>query len=185
MIIVKKNEFEKLYSIACDTWKEKFKNLLKDFIFSDNIEFKEEFIEEMRKACTADQLTIFNEIFKDYIPKNLFEGISDYKSFCIKSNHSELILSDFKHSIDPKRAFALEKLEQIKQYFNKGIALDWDNHNQQKWYPWYYTGSGGLRFGRSYYHYRDFCGGVAFFIDQETSDFVGKTFIDIYKDLVY
>lgn len=51
MIKIKKTEFQKLYDIACSSWKTKFDDKLKKFLFIDHVEFDESFIQEMRTAC--------------------------------------------------------------------------------------------------------------------------------------
>jgi len=70
-VIVKKSDFKKLYDLACYDWKTKFDELLKPFMFSDTIEFDNPLIRIMQRACTAEQLKVFKEIFKE-IDKNPF-----------------------------------------------------------------------------------------------------------------
>jgi len=70
-VTVKKSEFKPLYDAACADWKTRFDNVLKSFVFTDEIEFTSDFVNDMRNACTADQRKIFNTIFKE-VDKNAF-----------------------------------------------------------------------------------------------------------------
>jgi hypothetical protein len=67
----RKSEFKPLYDAACADWKTRFDNVLKSFVFTDEIEFTSDFVNDMRNACTADQRKIFNTIFKE-VNKNAF-----------------------------------------------------------------------------------------------------------------
>lgn len=71
VVSIKKTDFKKLYDIACSGWKTNFDDYLKPFMFSDSIDFKQDFINQMRKACTTDQLPVFNELFGE-LDKNAF-----------------------------------------------------------------------------------------------------------------
>ncbi|MDP1816716.1 MAG: hypothetical protein Q8K92_19845 [Leadbetterella sp.] len=72
----------------------------------------------------------------------------------------------------------------------KGEKIDWNNYDQRKFYPWFdlekYSGSASgfscLGFG---------CGGSdsgvgsrLVFPDRETAEYVGKTHLHLYKDLM-
>jgi hypothetical protein len=185
MIKIDKKDFKKLYDKACEAWTRKFNEKFAKFMFVDYIEFEDSYLEEMRVACTSEQLEIFNSIFKEFLPKNKFEGIKDYKSFCKISGKKELELSMFEFLDNPKKSLAQAKINQYEDYFNSEQKLDWDNHDQAKWYVWYNTGSCSLAFLGVDYYYFDFGGGAGYFINRETAEFVGKTFIDDYKNLIY
>ncbi len=153
-IKIKKKEFQKLFNIACATWKPKLEEKLKPFIFEDEITFEESFFNDMRGACTEDQLKIFNVIFK--VCKQLKE----------------------KEESCPYR-----KLKQIERFFNGSWKANKFNTSQRKYYPYFIASCGGLDF-----HVYDsvhvyFSGQVAYFKDDKTATFVGKTFIKIYEEL--
>lgn len=184
-ISINKKDFQPLYNIACSGWKTKFDTFLKDYIFSDTIDFDESFILEMKKACTSDQLPVFNKIFKNYLPKSKFDEITDYDSFCKVSGYHKWELEDFKEHTNPKKALALEQLAQIEEYFGKDWKKNWKNKSQYKYFPVFdITDKGSLVFRSAHSRYYCFGGEVAFFPDEETATFVGKTFISIYEDLL-
>jgi hypothetical protein len=77
IISVKKSDFKKLHDLACSNWKTKLNNFIaRDFLYSDTIDFKSEFVNEMRSACTPEQLVVFKEIFGNVSPINVLEGFN-------------------------------------------------------------------------------------------------------------
>ena len=102
--------------------------------------------------------------------RDLF-SITTYKEVCEELEENQ--------EICPYR-----KIKQIEKLFNRGWIKDWSDKNQYKYYP-YYTidGSGGLVFNRSGCNCGLFTGQVAFYKDKETSDHIGKNFINIYKEI--
>jgi hypothetical protein len=54
----------RIINIACSTWKPKLaEKWATNIVLNKDTEISEEFYNEMRKACTADQNTLFDEIF--------------------------------------------------------------------------------------------------------------------------
>jgi hypothetical protein len=128
------------------------------------------------------------EIKKKAKEISLFDKIRSYSDVCEELGEKELSLSDFDFLDIEYRNKILNqsKLKQIEKLFNFDFKIDWSNHNQYKYYPYFeVSGSGlGLGFYGSYYDGSGFGGLPAYFKDRETSDFVGKTFVDIYKELL-
>lgn len=116
-------------------------------------------------------------------PESLIGSITTYKQVCKALAIKELTLSDFSFLPveDRKKALAFHKLQQIAKLFNGDWKIDWENTSQFKYYPYFVLASGGLGFSVS-----ASCSGcgsaVVYFKDRETSDYVGKTFLSIYKD---
>lgn len=183
MIQIKKTNFKPLYDLACFGWKTKFDEFLKKYIFSDIVEFEESFIEEIRSACDPKQLKVFNSIFKDYIGEDLFE-VTTYKEVCKRLKEKELTIKDFSHLPEYMRikALAQAQIQQLAKLFNGNWAIDWSNRNQYKYYPYFeYKVSGGWVCDDCSFRYCHSFGEVAFYKDSKTAEFVGKTFIEIYK----
>ena len=185
-IKIKKKDFEKLYNIACANCKPKLEEKLISFIFSDTIDFEEGFVSEMEKACTKEQKIVFERIFsKSLSTENSLFQVKNYSDLCKKTKTKELVISDF--SFLPKeqqeKALAYHQIQTIEKLYNGDWIKNFRDRNQEKWYP-YFDGSGrGLVFLYSSCSYYVFSGLVADFKDEKTSNFVGKTFIDIYKVL--
>lgn len=182
-IKIKKEDFKELYNSACDPWKNKFNEKFKNLLFDENLEFDENFLLEMKNACTSDQLPIFSKLFKNYLPENLIDKIKTYQDVCD-------ILKE-----EPKKT-AYDKIKQIEKLFNQGWIKNWEDKTQYKYYP-YYTidspgflvfdsslGAGGFRAEVAFcFRLGSFSAEVAFYKNREVSDYVGKTFIDIYQEL--
>ncbi len=183
-IVINKKDFKQLYDVACHDWKLEFDKYLTKYVFSDTIDFEMSFIEKMKNACTSEQLPIFEKVFKSFLPKDEFEGIVNYSSFCKISGLKEWYLYEFEDHIDPKKSLAQEQLSQIEYYFGKNWKKDWNNKNQNKYAPYFDIINGRLVFLDS----SDSCfstyGGAAYFKDKKTSDFVGNIFLSIYENLL-
>jgi len=188
-IKIKKSEFQKLYKVACDGWKTKFNEKFKHQLFDDELEFEESFIEEMEKACDSsrpEQLKTLKSIFKAYIKENIFSQIRNYSDVCKALKIKELTISDFKaFGEEAKKMLAFHKIKNIEKLFNETWKPNFIDGSQYKYYP-YFTANknGGLGFGDCSCYYSGFCGRVGLFKDSKTATFVGKTFTDIYQDLI-
>ncbi len=187
MITIKKSEFQKLYNLACSSWKTKFDEKFKNQLFSEELELEEVFLEEMEKACNTDQLKVFKTIFKEYQKEDLF-SIKTYKEVCKKLKIKELTEKDFKQfGEDSKKMLAFHKIKNLERVFNEKWVANWSNTSQYRYYPYFYYKNGSLVDGSVVGCCSDpdrFYGGVAFYKDSKTAVFVGEHFKDIYLDLI-
>lgn len=117
-------------------------------------------------------------------PEDLFGKIKNYSDVCKELNEKEFTLDSLTSLPEYLRikTLAFLKIKQIEKLFNGDWKPKFDG-KQYNYYP-YFTGIGlGMVFYGSY----DSCdfsyGQVTFYKDKETSNFVGKTFIDIYREL--
>lgn len=129
----------------------------------------ENLLEELRKNEVTEIKAEEIVDNKKLLVKDLF-SITSYKEVCE-------ILGEMEESCSYK------KIKQIERLFNGGWKKDWSDSSQKKWYPYFNLEAGSLVFGRSHCHSYCFDGQVAYFKDEKTSTFVGKTFIDIYEVL--
>lgn len=145
----------------------------------------------MRKQQALDKLKDLEseiEKLKDIInqPEDLFSKIRNYSDVCKELNEEELTECHFnfiKNKSQRLQTLAFNKIKQIQRLFNGDWEAKFDG-KQENWYP-YFTGDGvGMVFYGSYDYCYGYSGGqVAFFKNREISDFVGKTFIDIYREI--
>lgn len=169
-IKVSKEKFKALYDVACSSWKTKFQDKFKENLFADELEFDRSFVEQMQSACTKEQLPIFTKIFGKFLENDLFSRIETYADV-------------YKALGEKPKKSAYDKIKQIEKLFCGSWKKDFSDGNQRKWYPYFVWNSGGLVFvvstcDGSYFH-----GQVAYFPDEKTANFVGRTFIDIYRKL--
>lgn len=101
----------------------------------------------------------------------LLENIKTYKDVC-------------KYLNEPLETLPYFQIKQIEKLFNGNWIKDFSK-NQENWYPYftYNEVSGCLGFGFSDFRRSCSDGQVAFYKSKEISNFVGKTFIDIYNKL--
>lgn len=116
---------------------------------------------------------------------DLFTNIKNYSDVCRELCEPELTETTF-HRIPMryrKKVLAYSKLQQIQRLFNGEWVPNWSDSSEYKWYPYYNSTGPGLVFDGSGYRTSDFAAEVAFYKSREISDFVGRTFIDIYTEL--
>ena len=143
----------------------------------------------MKKQQALDKLKdLESEIskLKDIInqPEDLFSKIKNYFDVCKELNEKEITSFDFGSNINKKdlnKLINAAKIKQIERLFNGDWIPKFDG-KQYNYYP-YFTGIGvGVVFYDSSYCYGSL-GQVAYYKDKKTSDFVGKMFIDIYREI--
>ncbi|NDV46131.1 hypothetical protein D0T49_03630 [Paludibacter sp. 221] len=69
---------------------------------------------------------------------------------------------------------------------NNPEEIDWGNFSQPKWYPWFIMSPSGFAFYGSLYDRSIACAGSGSrlrVLNEETSDYIGKTFLDVWKDV--
>lgn len=83
-----------------------------------------------------------------------------------------------------KALIAAYKIMIISQAAWAGLTIDWSNYEQRKYYPWFDL-EGGFSYDRCDYDYSDsFVGSRLCYPSREIAEYVGKTHIDLYKDLM-
>ena len=119
-------------------------------------------------------------------PEDLFSKIRTYSDVCTELGEKELTLEDFEHLPEymVQKALAQAQIQQIEKLFNGNWVKDWTIENQPKFYPYYKVTANGLVFYGSDWDCSCAIGLVGFYKDRATSDFVGRTFINIYKKLI-
>lgn len=119
-------------------------------------------------------------------PKDLIGKITTFEEVCKEAGVDPAdynITSTFPLDIllnQVKRAALLSSV------FNDGVVLDAARTNQKKWFPVFEHTPSGFRFGRSLCtntHARSILGPLLGFKDEETSDYVGKTFLPEYEKI--
>ena len=108
IIRVSREEFKKIYDVACTSWKDKLSTWAGEHMFKDKLEFTHEQIKLMLEASTQAQFPIVREVFHEYKSKdiNLYDmeltgevfdsqgshamiaiNIMDYKSFYLNNEY--------------------------------------------------------------------------------------------------
>jgi len=185
MITIHKKDFKELYDIACKDWQSKFNEILKTKVFSDTLEFKEDFVLEMKDACTKEQRPVFDKIFKSHLKTDIIDRIKSYKDVCFELGVKELTVSDFSFLPEEQRvsALAYHKIQNITKVFNQGWVPDWNNRNQPKYYPYFEkTNSGWVLISCVGLSCFSLAGAGQHFKSSELALHCGNLFLDIYSD---
>jgi len=67
---VTRDEFKKIYDVACYEWKQKLSNLMGEQPFSEKLEFTSQQVKTMLDASTESQKPIVQAVFHEYIEKH-------------------------------------------------------------------------------------------------------------------
>ena len=130
----------------------------------------------------------FQELLVDTFGKETFTGkiidrIKSFEDICDEAGVDPDLFIRMSGTSDD---IAYQKIKLITEVLNEGVKLDWNNSNQQKWYPLFNLAS-GFEFSNSYSYCHNmytFVGSRLCYTSREKSDFAANLFKDIYKDLL-
>lgn len=116
---------------------------------------------------------------------SLFDRVKNYSDVCKELGVEELTIDSFTFLPKEQRlkALAYHQIQNIRKLFNGKWKVKWDG-KQKNWYPWFEIKASGLVFGDSAGSVGVSGTVVCYYKDQETSHFIGKTFLDIYSILI-
>lgn len=119
--------------------------------------------------------------------QELFNKVQSYSDLCRELGESELTITMFQRvpMRFRRKVYCYSVLQHIAKMLNgEEWEINWGDSSQYKWYPYFQQITGvGLVFFASSYRHSGFSDGVAFFKDKDISDFVGRTFIELYTEL--
>lgn len=135
---------------------------------------------ELYPKASPEMKEIFHSTFGEefFKPKSLFDTIKSYSDVCKALDQDEVTKADFSDEIFTdetiEKLIAYTQLKQIEQLFNGDWVKNWNNSNQQKWYPYFTRNNTGWGFGFSDYYCSGSYGRVCCYKDKQTSDFIGN-----------
>ena len=132
--------------------------------------------EWFRKVLTE---TFGDDCFK----KKTFEDIKTFEDAC---EELEIYPEDVFNANDCSDEVAYKKLKVIAKAINQNWTPDWDNANQQKWWP-YFKLSSGFCFSYSAYdcvYTVTFVGSRLCFESEAKCTYAAKQFLDIYEQFI-
>lgn len=143
-------------------------------------------IDDLLKANNLPENRVNVEKPKIITYENVFE-VTDYLDVCKYLNEKPFVLEDFKKFGKlSNKILNVSKIDQIQRFYNGEWVLEWNNVEQKKWYPCFNLNAsfGLVGFHYSCYYFSHFHGLSSFYKDKKISDFVGKTYWNIYKELL-
>ncbi|WP_407497460.1 hypothetical protein [Elizabethkingia meningoseptica] len=119
---------------------------------------------------------------------NITDKVKSFEDACqllgIEPNVPEVSMLPENHQ---KAIVAHYKLVIIAEAVNEGWKPNWDNWDERKYYPWFdlegsSSGAGFSCRGYGYWSTNSDVGSRLCFKTWELAEYIGKTFIDLYKD---
>ena len=180
---ITREELKKIHDIACDTWKTKIKDYGSKDPFSETIKFTEKQINEMIKAFTDVQLPVVKEIFD---VRDSWEDIKTVEDACkhlgeVDNEVRQLRLLQNIPNLD-RKVISGQELVVISKALNNGTELDWDDHNEYKYFPWWYLGKNFRVNGVYYYSNYSHVPARLCVKSIEIGNYSATQFKDIWKD---
>jgi len=182
---ITREELGKIYTISCDTWKTKIKDYGSKDPFSETIKFTEKQINEMIKACTDVQLPVVKEIFD---VRDSWEDIKTLEDATNKLGEKDEDVIQLRklESVDGLADYILNNQIAIvvAKALNDGWVANWDDHNEYKYYPWFYLGK-KFRYNYCNYWYSGSSASSRLsFKSSELAIYAGKQFKDVYENFL-
>ena len=179
---IKKEELQYFYGNVCNDWKLKISELIL-FQTGAEITVPNSLINEAYEAANEDLRKRLRKVFKIESEDDLFD-ITSYEELCKLKGIKVLTEEDFKNSRGPKKALAFEKIKIIEEIYNKDWKPNFKDVNQRKWYPYFVNNNGSWRFGSSSSFGSSSYGFAGLYKNEKTSTFVGRTFMDLYLQVI-
>lgn len=134
---LKREDFKKIYEVACGDWKPKLLDWYgTKFAVEEEIEVKDSEYKTMRSACTKEQHKVFDSIFGEEagLPKTVEEAIK-----LLGEKDEEVKLLRRMGGL-PAHIIAEQELVVITKALNDGWVADFNDHDQIKYVLWWYLG---------------------------------------------
>lgn len=179
--VIKKSELKRIYDIACTTWQPKIEKYAQRNPFSEEVEFSEEEIKEMISSSTKDQLPTVKEVFNVTDSWENIKTVGHAIEILGEKDEDVIALRQLYKADLPRYIVAEQELVVVIKAVNEQWVADYDNHNQTKWFNWWYLGK-DFRLNLSYYRYStSFVSSRLCFKTESDLKEATTKFLDIYK----
>lgn len=145
-------------------------------------------IDKQRVLSAADKCSTVKEVLRELFPeafkKTDFKSIKTFEDACESLDINPSDINFF--AADSLDETAYKKLKIIAKAINQGWKPDWNNTNQQKWWPYFNLSSGfgfsfsGFGYGRAFAS----VGSRLCFESEAKANYAGQQFLSIYKDFL-
>lgn len=162
--------------------------------FVDRFDTVEEASDKVRDIVNEDEdANVFDFYTEEQEVNNICDRVKSYADACevlgIEPMDEEALRAvGFRND-----EIARRKLETITEALNEGWRPDWNNTDQWKYYPWFrikpnpHGATAGLAFAYTYHAASDTAanfGSRLCFHDDDTATYAGKTFADLYAQIL-
>lgn len=141
------------------------------------------------KTASSELQLILKETFgKEFFYQKVTERIKTYEDACAELGITPICENTLLKNGFTKGEIAYRKVKTIIQALNEGWQADWTNEYQDKWVPWFYHGStGGLVYVVSTITPSSICTDISSRLclkNEELAIYMGKRFVDLYKEFI-
>lgn len=139
------------------------------------------------KTANAEFKTLLEENFgKDFFSQKITDRIKTFQDVLEAlgfSSYSQVVPFGNPQTKDQVALNALAKIQAIAKVLNEGWIPNFNNNNEAKYYPYFEKTSGGWAVGDCDRNGRvAYLGSGCYYKNSELVMYVGKQFIDIYKE---
>ena len=136
----------------------------------------------LHNGANQERKLELEELFPELKPISIIDRVKTYEDALevLGRNH-------FNETNLYPREIARRKLEIIIEALNEGWEYDLDNYSEVKWYPYFYRSSAGLLGSVSNVspaYVITYIGGRLYCKSKEISDYVGRQFLYLYKEML-
>jgi hypothetical protein len=148
---------------------------MKQLQISDNIARK------IYGDAAPELKTILEENFgKVFFSQKITDRVKSFEDACKELG---IQVCDVYTTYDEADEVAYKQLKTIAKALNEGWTPDWNNDNQQKWWPWFYLDR--FRLDGVYYDYTGSAVGSRLcFKSRELAEYAANQFSDLYKQFL-
>ena len=152
---------------------------------------REKLLEAYNSVSEKDKKILENilgiEIFTNDITSRI-KTFSDVLTYLIANDVTDMDVFNYKmlEKLTPTpHILAYQQLVLIAKALNQGWKPNWNDHNEEKFVPWFFMGSSGRPFEFSDYdiwHTSSYVGSRLCFKSKELAEYAAKNFEKIYKN---
>lgn len=124
---------------------------------------------------------------KDFFSNKITDRVKTYKDACAELGEEPVNEDKLKQLGFTDDEITYRKMKTVTEALNEGWKCDWNDSNQQKWYPWFKMSSGGFVFIVTFYAGSNAYAGNASrlcFKSGELATYAGKQFLQLYSDFI-
>lgn len=139
--------------------------------------------------ASSEFKTLLEENFtKKELNSNVIDRVKSYEDACAEVGIEPIDEKEMLHLGFRRDEIDRRKLEVIAFALNEQEYLDWNNSNQEKWYPYFdFSGPSGVAFGAAGYGFSYAVAGAASrlcFKSEKLARYAGETFPELYKNII-
>nr|DAZ04151.1 MAG TPA: hypothetical protein [Caudoviricetes sp.] len=151
------------------------------------LQLSEQKARELYRSGSKELKTVLEESFgKDFFSQDVTERVKTYLDACHELGREPL---DEKKLLElglTEHDIAYQKLAIVTEALNEGWKADWDNSDENKYYPYFIMSPSSFAFcGSGYVNACAFAGSGSrlCYKTRELAEYSAKQFIDIWKDI--